>query len=377
MRFILHCGILRLFYVSLLFVQGGRHLRSGVLSPELHSPKWLGIKFKPTAKWYGHMHVQFHGPHQIPVPADGPSSNASSNNHKTEQSVLQRARGVFVLLHSCSHHSTDFFTLPEETTITTAAIRRGFVALVPDAPSRTGGCWSPHEDGLLLYTAINMFLEEKGLKDKPIYGVGISSGGVMLARLVSSYKMPFLGCHFIVSPGAGNAWKAHPTPGAFATHHFPRTSFVYMENDLYAPPKAIHVAAEALRKRGTEVLVLESPPKPVRMLMRRAGLMNIQTEMMRLIIQKLYNWGYLESRCKDCQAGEARSFDDTLWLQSGYSDGVARHLFDHPKLGLYLKEDMVRVRALNEELHYIEAVHGPTADHIEVVMEFLVRGERP
>lgn len=372
------CGVFRFLYVvGLCGVHAGRRLRLQSQSPELHSPKWLGINFKPTAKWYGHMHMQFHAPKLVPVPADGPATNASLHDPQSIQSDLQRATGVFVLLHSCGHTSEDFFTLPEEATITTAVVRRGFVALAPDATSRVGGCWAPGEDGFFLYTAINLFLKDHGLQDKPMYGIGISSGGVMLARLISSYQMPFLGSHYIVSPGAANALTAHPKPGAFATHNFPRTSFVYMKKDLYAPPAAIEIAAQALRKRGTDVLVLESSPKPVQILLRRAGLMNIHSDVMLRIIRKCYKWGYLESRCKNCYAGEARSFDDTLWLQSGYSDGVARHLFDHPEFGVYLKEDLVRVRSLTEELHYIEAVHGPTADHIEVVMEFLVKGERP
>lgn len=367
----LRSDIFRVFYVlQLLGVQAGRQLRLQSLSPELHGPQWLGITFRPQAKWFGYMHMQYHAPQLVPVPADGPDSGKSTLD-------LKRSKGVFILLHACAHHSGDFFTLPEEATITTAVIRRGFVALIPDAPSRTGGCWAPYEDGFPLYTAINLFLEEKGLKDKPLYGIGISSGGVMLARLISSYELPLRGSHYIVSPGAAHALTAKPKPGAFATHDFPRTSFVYMKKDLYAPPKAINVAAKALKKRGTDVLVLESKPKPVRLLLKRAGLMNIHTDVMHRIIRKLYSWGYLESRCPDCYAGEAKSFDDTLWLQPGFSDGVARHLFDHPQLGEYLKKDMVRVRALNEELHYIEAVHGPTADHIEIVMDFLLTGMRP
>lgn len=373
------CYISRLVYiVHLLGVHAGRHFRSRSPSLEVHEgPEPSGhIKFRPESKWYGSFHVQYHAPRQ--VVADDPISNTSRSceKHRLDGPC---SKGVFVLLHSCQHYSGDFFTLPEETKITSAVIKQGFVALVPDAPAHTGGCWAPYQDGLVLFDAINLFLDEKGLKDKPLYGVGISSGGVMLARLISSYKMPFRGSHYVVSPGAAHALNADPKPGAFATHDFPRSSFVYMRKDYYAPPKAIDVAAKALKKRGTDVLVLESKPKTVQTLLRRASSMNIEAEMMHHIILQMHSWGYLESRCKACHAGEARTFNDTLalGLRQGSADGLARLFFDHPTLGVYFKWDTVRVRALNEELHYIEAVHGPTADHIEVAIQFLLTGERP
>lgn len=379
MCYILIFSILRLFcVVNFLGVHGSRRFRLQSLSPELHGPKWLGIELRPKSEWFGVMHMQYHAPELVPVPAEGPVVDTSAPCLDSKRD-LQCSKGVFVLLHACQHHSGDFFTLPEETTITTAVVRRGFVALVPDAPNRPTRCWAPYEDGLVLHTSINLFLEGKGLKDKPLYGIGISSGGVMLAKLISSYKMPFLGSHYVVSPGAANALTDDPGPGAFATHDFPRSTFVYMKEDYYAPPVAIKVAARELKKRGTDVLVLESKPKQVWNLMKRAGLMNIHKDVMQRIIQQLYSWGYLESRCKGCPADEVSSFHEmlSLWLKQSYSDGAATRLYRNPSFSGYLKEDMVRARALLEELHYIEAVHGPTAEHIEVVMQFLLVGERP
>lgn len=379
MRCILYHAIVRVFYVlHLLGVYGSRRLHLRSLSPELHGPKWLGIDLQPTSKWYGNMHMQYHAPELVPLPAEGPVGNTSSPCLKPKPG-LQCSKGVFVLMHACQHNSGDFFTLPEETTITTAVVRRGFVALVPDAPNRASHCWLPYEDGLILYTSINLFLEEKGLQDKPLYGIGISSGGVMLARLISSYKMPFLGSHYVVSPGAADALSDKPKPGAFATYDFPRTSFVYMNKDYYASPKAIKVAAKALRKRGTDVLVLESKPKKVQTLLKRAGLMNIHTSVMHRIIRELYNWKYLEARCNNCHADKGSSFTDilSLWLKPNHADGALTRFYEHSTLGSYLKEDTVRARSLLEELHYIEAVHGPTADHIDLVIPFLLTGERP
>lgn len=376
---ILHSNIFKLLLVAHFLCVCGRHLRLRSQSPELHGAKWLGIDLRPESEWFGNMHVQYHAPVLVPVPADGPVGNASARCVEP-QPELHCAKGVFVLLHACQHHSGDFFSLPEETTITTAVLRRGFAVLVPDSPgNRANRCWEPFEDGLVLHTALELFLKEKGLKDKPLYGIGISSGGVMLARLISSYKMPFLGSHYVVSPGAAHALTDDPGPGAFATHSFPRTSFVYMKEDYYAPPEAIKVAARALTNQGTEVLVLESKPKRVQMLLKRAGLINIHTEVMQNIIRSLYNWGYLESRCKNCNASQVSSFHDmlSLWLKQMYSDGAARRLYDDPTIGAYLKEDTVRQRALTEELHYIEGVHGATADHIESVMRFLLTGVRP
>lgn len=281
------------------------------------------------------------------------------------------SKGTFVLLHGCGHFAQDFFSLPEEKRITQAVVKRRFAVLALNAPNRIGGCWHEHEDGPLLFQSVQSWLQKHGMEDKPLYAVGISSGGGMIAKLVTGHGMRFNGMHFVVSPGAAPA--ASPAgAGGFGNTKFPRVAFVYMTKDMYAPQQTIEVAVEALKKANTPVLALKAAPKQVNTLYLRASKMGITKKVMAKCIRKLYEWGYLESRCWNCPPGIVHRFDYRLWLQYGRSDYVLNQLLADVEVGPYLRAKLSRRRALEEELHVIEGVHGSTAEHIDKVLAFLL-----
>lgn len=283
-------------------------------------------------------------------------------------------KGTFLLLHSCAHHSTDWFLLPEESQITHEVLRRGYVALAAEAYPSVGGCWHPSVDGPLLSPAIRLFLKKHNLENKPLYGVGMSSGGVMLGTLVAAYSMKFAGVHFAVSPGVAPAGPATnpPSVGLFHGHKFPRTSFVFMEKDLYAPPETVNAAADVLRKAGTPVLVLEHKAKPVQELLTRAHTMETTNRIMQRCVEKMWEWGYLESRCATCEPGVARNLNEPLFLEYGRADTTAARLLVDKDVGHFFRPLESKGRALLEEIHAVEAMHGPTAEHINVVLDFLL-----
>lgn len=280
------------------------------------------------------------------------------------------SQGTFVLLHGCGHSALDWFELPEEKRITQAVLKRGFAALVPNAPHRVGGCWHEHEDGMLLFQAVQLWLQKHGMEGKPLYAIGISSGGVMIARLVTGFQMPFKGMHFIVSPGAAIANP--PSAGGFGITKFPRSTFVYMPKDTFAPPQTIEVAVDALKRAGTPVKAFKAGPKQVNTLYLRAPKMDISRKMMKKCIRKLYEWGYLESRCWNCPPGIVHRFDYRLWLKYGTSDYSLNYLLADSEVGPYLRAKLSRRRAIEEELHVIEGFHGGTAQHIDKALDFLL-----
>eukprot|EP00746_Dinoflagellata_sp_MGD_P145932 gnl/MRDRNA2_/MRDRNA2_78492_c0_seq1.p1 gnl/MRDRNA2_/MRDRNA2_78492_c0~~gnl/MRDRNA2_/MRDRNA2_78492_c0_seq1.p1 ORF type:complete len:370 (+),score=50.59 gnl/MRDRNA2_/MRDRNA2_78492_c0_seq1:180-1289(+) len=282
------------------------------------------------------------------------------------------SKGTFVLLHGCGHFANDWFELPEEKKITQAVVNRGYAVLVPNAPSRVGGCWVEQQDGPVLYQSVQLWLQTHGMEGKPLYAVGISSGGVMIAKLVTVYQMTFKGIHFVVSPGAAFGASA----GGFSTVKFPRTSFVYMPKDSYAPPQTIQVAVQALKKAGTPVVAFKAAPKQVNTLYVRSKKMDITKKMMAKCIRKLYEWGYLESRCRHCPPGIVHRFDYRLYLKYGSSDYVLNLLVADPEVGPYLRAALSRRRALEEELHVIEGFHGSTAEHVDKVLNFLLSQHR-
>lgn len=329
----------------------------------------MGSTFKPFSELHGYVHFMAHMPDaSVRLPG-----NASTAEMPVGATSVE-PKGTFLLLHSCSHHSTDWYLLPEESKITSEVLRRGFVALAPDATTSVGGCWHPSMDGPLLKPALLQFLKKHNLMDKPLYGVGQSSGGVMLGALVAGFGIKFAGVHFAVSPGgAPSGHTKHPSPGVFATHKFPPSTFVYMPNDFFAPIKTINVAVQALQRKGTPVLLLKAGPKPIRELLNRAGLIDVNKEILKRCIQKMFDWGYLESRCKTCQKGVAKNFHDVLWLEPFRSDGIVTHLLVDAEVGPWFQPHESRGRALMEEVHVMEGVHGPTGEHIKEVIDFLLK----
>jgi hypothetical protein len=328
----------------------------------------MGSSFKPFKEWHAYVHFMAHMPDaSVRIPGNATPANVPIGGTSLDP------KGTFLLLHSCSHHSTDWYMLPEESRITSEVLRRGFVALAPDAAANLGGCWHPTVDGPVLKPAVNMFLKKHNLIGKPLYGVGISSGGVMLAGLISSFGMNFAGVHFAVSPGGAPSGRtSHPVPGVFATHKFPPTSFVYMPQDFFAPIKTIKVAVEALKQKGTPVLLKKASEKPIRELLKRAELMDVSKHVLKRCIQKMFDWGYLESRCATCKKGMAKNFGDTLWLEHFRSDGIVTHLLMDAEVGPWFQPHESRGRAFMEEVHVMEGVHGPTGEHITEVVDFLL-----
>lgn len=352
--------------MAALFV---RTVEGHVLRGVRKQPVLMGSTFEPFQEWHGYVHFMAHMPDaSVRIPGSAMAANVPVGGPTIEP------KGTFLLLHSCSHHSTDWYLLPEESKITSEVVRRGFVALAPDAAANMGGCWHPTVDGPVLKPAILKFLEKHNLMNKPLYGVGQSSGGVMLAALVAGYGMKFAGVHFAVSPGAAPSGHVKmPNPGAFATHPFPPTSFVYMPKDFFAPQKTIELAVKTLEQKGTPVLLRKAGPKPIRELLNRAELLDVSKSVLKRCIRKMYDWGYLESRCKTCKKGMAKNFGDVLWLEHFRSDGIVTHLLMDAEVGPWFQPHESRGRAFMEEVHVMEGVHGPTAEHIEEVIDFLLQ----
>lgn len=247
--------------------------------------------------------------------------------------------------------------------MTRAVLRRGLAALAPDAAPAEGGCWTTNVDGPALAYSLPRLLRKLGLQGKLLYGVGISSGGVMLDALATTYEISFAGLHYQVSPGGASGVGK---PGTFASHPHPRTSFVFMTKDLFAPRITIDAAAAALRKRGTPVQVFEAKPKPITELVSRAPLVGVSPDFMRRVVQRLYDLGFLESRCKGCKKGVVKK-GKHLWLEFGFSDSAVSSICMNQALG----PTIWPCRAFSEEVHVVEGVHGPTAEHFEESLDFL------
>lgn len=292
-------------------------------------------------------------------------------------SPTPRPVGVFVMLHACSHNSHDFFKLPEHLTMTTHLLQRRMLLLVPDAQWAVDSCWHPQVDAGLVTVAVGSFLAASGLSDLPLYGLGISSGGVALEALVATKigamapTLPFRGLHFNVSPGGayvqGPANAKVGNPGTFATvRPHPPSSFVFMAADEFGGGLTATKAAQAaLVASGTPVQLLEARPEPIWRLKDRAGKIGVSPVVIEQALQRLREWHYLESR--DCQHF---GYTSCLFLRMKKGDAVVGHLIARPE---FIKTLYPKSRELYEEVHALEGFHGPTATHFQQSMAWLFK----
>lgn len=364
--------------------------------PSATLPSLAGLK--PLRAVVGGVQFAFQDP-RGPAPAGG-----AAGGH-VPAVARPPPRGVALLLHGCSRNADDFFSMPEEGAMSVAALERGLFLVAPDSLPAVlpyPSCWHPQMDGPLLNRALQAFLVQSGLQGVPLYGVGISSGGVMLEALVAGFKWNFAGLQFQVSPGgAVDKW-----PGLFASSRHPRTSFVHMKKDLLAPPQSIEAAAKALRDAGTPVQVLEATPKTVGWLLGRSDAMGLSQADVSLMLKVMQSWHYLEARGKACAAETPDEADAAkaaaAWMAAaksgtpppteaftasvavGGGEAVSRDLCLK-----YFKADGVSVKlemlvpglsqriiaadkAFKEEVRVMEGVHSPTFEHFERSLDFML-----
>lgn len=231
---------------------------------------------------------------------------------------------------------------------------RGFAVVAPaEQPNAPGGCWVPTIDTAPVYAAMTQFLNTRGLNQLPLYGIGLSSGGGMAVSLAAA-GLPFAGLHLNSSPGGAKK----DNPGYFSKRiKWPPVSFVYMPADTYAAPDDIRTAETALTVMQAPVQVLEVQPKPIEELAERvdrAGILGPGAGAK--LVQQLQTWGLVESR-----------YGQNFMVMSSADQALSRLILD-PVWGPQVKKVS---KAVYEELHLVEGVHGPTVEDFDTSLDFL------
>merc|ERR1719160_2217990 len=110
----------------------------------------------------------------------------------------EKPKGLFLMLHggapmrgTCQKGAAGFFRLPEEGAMAAAVLRRGYAVAAPDSPPHPGQCWDIHQDAHRVALALPQARAQLGLVDAPLYGIGVSTGGMLLASLVSTFGVQF------------------------------------------------------------------------------------------------------------------------------------------------------------------------------------------
>lgn len=299
------------------------------------------IVFEPKAEIVGNVAIMHQAPPgtSVPRPAvyGAPVPTPSEGIH-----------GVFLVFHSCGQQPRDLFEAPEERKMMTSILRRGFIILAPEAQpnENPANCWRPLSDAPGVSRMVTEFRALRGLALLPLYGVGISSGGVILGAM-AYYGAPFAGCHFNVAPPQ------------MLRAGLPPMSFVDMHYDTYGPRVAVEQAAEELKKLQVPVQVINVEPKPIADLETRLKGLGFPDDMMPTIKKFAENWGFEEKK------------PDGEYLALNTADQFLGRLAMDPNWA-YIAKNKEKWLDLFEELHDIEGVHGATSERFDESLDFLM-----
>lgn len=297
--------------------------------------------FNPMQEVIGGLLVLWQAPPGVTVPRPGvpgmPPPVPSDGIH-----------GVFLVLHSCGQTPRDLFEAPEEKAMMKAILRRGFIVVAPEAQAHENpaNCWRPLVDAAGVSTMLTQFRTLRGLELLPMYGVGISSGGLLLGAM-AYYGAPFAGCHVQVAP-----------PQTLRAG-MPPMSFVAMEYDPYGSKSAVEKAAEELKELQVPVQVIIAEPKPLSDLQSRLEGMGFEEDMVPAMVRMAEIWGFKEMR-------QGREY-----LALNTADQFLSRMSLDPNWA-HITKDKVKLKVLFEELHVIEGVHGATAERFEESLDFLM-----
>lgn len=277
----------------------------------------------------------------------------------------QKPKGLFLMLHgggtgprgSCQKGADGFFRLPEESAMAAAVLGRGYAVAAPDSPNHPGRCWMPRWDARRLSLALQEAQAQLDLKNAPLYGVAIGPGSGVLASLVQTSGVTFNGLHFNAGPHSTEFFH-------HATGTWPRTSFTFEQGDQWASPDVVDKSATFLRNMGTEVQVIENGPHPLDDLPGLSRVLNVDRSALVQATEVIRKSGLTTTNLGP--DGASKEFLAPHAANDAFEKVVETH---------FKGKGMLRgeYKALREELHIMDGSHGPTAEHVEGVLDFLLQ----
>ncbi|CAM9219610.1 unnamed protein product, partial [Ectocarpus fasciculatus] len=165
------------------------------------------------------------------------------------------ANRILFIAHGCGHSALDFWPkspqclncvgLPEERRIVTKALTRGyFVVAVSSAGQDHGGCWDVKVDAKKVMRVLSLIKKKhSNLRTAPIFALGASSGGHMVAALGS--RLHDIGglCIQIMAPDISFQMNQQL---------FPPSQWIYMQKDSRTQQDVADTVS-ALRRSGAVV----------------------------------------------------------------------------------------------------------------------------
>lgn len=162
---------------------------------------------------------------------------------------------ILFLAHGCGHSALDFWPdspecptcigLPEERRIVTMALQRDYlVVAVSSAGQDHGGRWDTRVDSKRVMRVIGLLKkEQRALRGLPVFALGVSSGGVIVAAMATRLHDLAGVCIQVMAPDISFEMNRQL---------YPPSQWIYMEKDTKTQI-GVNATVKALQKSGAMV----------------------------------------------------------------------------------------------------------------------------
>lgn len=186
--------------------------------------------------------------------------------HDSYYQIPDNPVGLVFLAHGCAHSASDFWPtseacpecrgLPMEVAHTKQALARGYAVLAVNSADRDIKCFVWWNDNIDVAAILNEFRARHGLAGKPLYAVGVSSGGAFVLKLPRLTQIDGIVSEAIsVNPLDWGAANVQP--------YFPPTVYLRMPKDVKTATRIDQdVAALTMLGRPSAVITVTHPRPP-------------------------------------------------------------------------------------------------------------------
>ena len=267
------------------------------------------------------------------------------------------ATKMLFLAHGCSHTARDFWPsnpkcqdcvgLPEERRIVKKALENSyFVFAITSLDQDRGGCWDPKYDVKRILRVTSMLKKAKtALRDLPVFALGASSGGNIVAALAN--RMQDLGgmCIQIMAPDISFQMNQMVFPPSF---------WIYMQKDSMT---ARRVADNMDKLRKSHALVESALAKQIPL--SKSFFSNRITGMSPVVSEQIFDAFRTEGL-----------ITDVGYLRQDPRHSNWRLAIDHLKDALKPDSLIADQSPIAEELNVAYALHEITADFMDETLIF-------
>ncbi|KAL4443430.1 hypothetical protein ABPG75_011167 [Micractinium tetrahymenae] len=241
-----------------------------VQAEALPGQPWLAKREQPVRK-AGPAAVSYRGPGPGPVGrkvsiADLRPTKDHAYRRDFYYQIPDQPRATVLLIHGCASGAYNYWPqsdacpgcrgLPEQMSHVVQALQRGYAVVSVNSLNFSSGCWSWWDDCYDVKDLMKDWLKQNGLRDLPLYSIGVSSGAAFALKLPRFLQ--FDGVHSEALAVTIDSWGLEKMKGK----PYPPTVFASMLRDKDMALK-ISAAWKELHSMDSPVEVVGVHPRQV------------------------------------------------------------------------------------------------------------------